>query len=315
MPHVWIRPVSWGAWLGAGLSLLLALSSARAEPAGYIGDEACLACHEDLAGPFHQTLHAKVLNERNARSEAMKRGCEACHGPGQAHADAGGGAGGPDWISFRPDAGEDPARQNAVCLSCHKGGHQIYWEGSPHDQRRVTCTSCHQVMANVSERRLLAKRNEIETCAQCHPLSRAKIWRNSHMPLRRGPATRDVGSEGWMSCSSCHNPHGTVTDKLIDAISVNDNCYSCHADKRGPFLWEHAPVVESCLNCHAPHGSVNPAMLTIAPPRLCQTCHIETRHPTDPRTPESRFVIGQSCLSCHPKVHGSNHPSGMRFNR
>lgn len=308
------------AWLLPGLAgglALLGLATAHAAPSDYVGDETCGACHQKVLGPYHQTLHAKVLGAGAAPGTEMGRGCESCHGPGRTHAEAGGkpGAGGPDWLSFRGDAGEDPERQNAACLSCHQGGRRIYWEGSQHDQRRVTCVSCHNVMRNVSDRRLLARHNQVETCAQCHLLQPAQIWRNSHMPLREGPGRRDLGSEGWMSCSACHNPHGTVTPKLIDAVSVNDKCYSCHADKRGPFLWEHAPVVESCLNCHSPHGSVNPAMLTVAPLRLCQSCHIETRHPTQPQMPQSRFVIGQSCLNCHPKVHGSNHPSGLRFNR
>jgi DmsE family decaheme c-type cytochrome len=118
-----------------------------------------------------------------------------------------------------------------------------------------------------------------------------------------------------MECDSCHNPHGTVTAKLIDAPTVNDKCLSCHAEKRGPFLWEHPPVTENCLNCHAPHGSVNPSMLTVAPPRLCETCHIDARHPAQAHDPQLRFVIWRSCMNCHPQVHGSNHPSGLNLNR
>jgi DmsE family decaheme c-type cytochrome len=146
-------------------------------------------------------------------------------------------------------------------------------------------------------------------------MPRSMIWRNAHMPLREGPATHDVGTEGFMACTSCHNPHGTVTAKLVDANTVNEKCYSCHAEKRGPFLWEHAPVTESCLNCHSPHGSINPNMLTVAPPRLCQQCHVPNRHPTQPQNPQARFVIWQSCMNCHPQVHGSNHPAGMTLNR
>jgi DmsE family decaheme c-type cytochrome len=310
--------------LGAALALLCAAlpRAAHALPPDYVGDETCAACHQELQDPFHQTLHAKALKATREGTEAAGRVCESCHGPGRAHVDAGGGRGqgGEGWLSFRADAGEDPERQNAACLSCHAGGHRIYWEGSSHDQRRVGCTSCHTVMHNVSQRGLLAKASEIQTCSQCHLLPRAQIWRNSHMPLRigpgtRGPATGDIGSEGWMSCSACHNPHGTVTAKLINAISVNDNCLRCHAEKRGPFLWEHTPVTESCLNCHSPHGSVNPSMLTVAPPRLCETCHVDARHPAQAHLPQQRFVIWQSCMNCHPQVHGSNHPSGMTLNR
>jgi DmsE family decaheme c-type cytochrome len=160
-------------------------------------------------------------------------------------------------------------------------------------------------MENVSERRQLAKATEIETCGQCHLQRRAQLMRSSHMPLR----------EGKMTCTSCHNPHGTVAEKLLKANSINDNCYTCHAEKRGPFLWEHPPVTESCSNCHEPHGSNHEKLLKVSKPRLCQQCHVETRHPTRSSDPATRFVFNRSCTNCHSLVHGSNHPSGRPLNR
>jgi len=70
--------------------------------------------------------------------------------------------------------------------------------------------------------------------------------------------------EGAMSCDDCHNPHGSLTSPLLKTNTVNETCYQCHAEKRGPFLFEHAPVRESCLNCHTPHGS-NQATLLVTP--------------------------------------------------
>jgi predicted CXXCH cytochrome family protein len=80
----------------------------------------------------------------------------------------------------------------------------------------------------------------------------------------------------------------------------------------------HAPVNESCANCHDPHGSNHENMLKTAKPRLCQQCHIESRHPTSPYgrdTGSLKFVLGRQCLSCHANIHGSNHPSGFAFTR
>jgi DmsE family decaheme c-type cytochrome len=132
--------------------------------------------------------------------------------------------------------------------------------------------------------------------------------RSSHMPLR----------EGKMTCTSCHNPHGTLTPSLLKEVSLNNTCYTCHAEKRGPFLWVHPPVNENCANCHDPHGSNHENMLRVAKPRLCQQCHIETRHPTSPYgrdTGSLKFVMGRQCVSCHAVIHGSNHPSGFAFTR
>ena len=123
----------------------------------------------------------------------------------------------------------------------------------------VACTSCHTIMKSVSAKYQLKTAFQPETCFQCHKDRRAQMFRSSHMPMR----------EGKIVCSDCHNPHGSVTEKLIRENSVNDNCYKCHAEKRGPFLFEHAPVRENCLNCHDPHGSINEFSLKMSRPRLC----------------------------------------------
>jgi DmsE family decaheme c-type cytochrome len=207
------------------------------------------------------------------------------------------------------------SRINGACLTCHKGGERSYWHGSAHESSDLACTSCHVVMESVSHGNLLASRTEVETCARCHQLQYSRIFSNAHMPLRPGAFEVSTASEGKMRCSSCHQPHGTVTESLIRNISVNDQCLTCHAEKRGPFLWEHSPVPENCLNCHDPHGSTRRAMLKMNVPRLCQTCHVSTGHATNPREPTDRFAVGSSCLPCHTQVHGSNHPSGFALTR
>jgi DmsE family decaheme c-type cytochrome len=63
---------------------------------------------------------------------------------------------------------------------------------------------------------------------------------------------------------------------LLKADNLNDLCYTCHAEKRGPYLWEHAPVRENCLNCHYPHGSNNDKLLVQTRPFLCSGCHSTT---------------------------------------
>lgn len=290
--------------LALALGICLAAHVSAQEGGGYVGDEACAACHADPHPQFTQTVHAKVIGERNARNELMRRGCEACHGPGRAHVEAPGRG---ELIAFDGESSEPIARENAACLACHSGERRLYWEGSAHESVDVGCTSCHEVTKQVSERYQLAHRSETDTCAVCHPIQRSRLFRNAHMPLRPG--------EDKMSCSSCHNTHGTVSEALIAEVSTNESCYRCHAEKRGPFLWEHPPVNEDCLSCHDPHGSTRARMLRVSLPRLCQQCHIGTLHPGDPRAPGDRFVLGGSCLNCHPTIHGSNHPSGFAFTR
>jgi DmsE family decaheme c-type cytochrome len=271
--------------------------------ATYVGAQVCLGCHVAQAAAFNQTLMGRVF--RNPRNAQERGNCETCHGPGSLHVKAGGGRGVGGIISFRPD---DKSRtiedNNGICLSCHERGDRTYWKGSPHETRDVACADCHQVMQRVSTRHQLAKGTELETCFQCHKDKRTQVLRSAHMPLR----------EGKMTCSDCHNPHGSATDNLLKEVSINDVCYKCHAEKRGPFLYDHPPVRENCLNCHNPHGSNNEYMLNVARPRLCQQCHTLGGH-AQPGNPWSKFMTANSCQNCHSQIHGSNNPSGARFQR
>jgi DmsE family decaheme c-type cytochrome len=122
------------------------------------------------------------------------------------------------------------------------------------------------------------------------------------MPLR----------EGKLTCTNCHNPHGSASDAMLKEASINDNCYKCHAEKRGPFLWEHPPVRENCLNCHEAHGSNLEYLLKVQRPRLCQDCH-SIGHAS--QSPLVNTAFNRSCNNCHSQIHGSNHPSGVLFQR
>jgi DmsE family decaheme c-type cytochrome len=271
--------------------------------ATFVGGQVCMGCHVAQAAAFNQTLMGRVF--RNPRNAQERANCETCHGPGSLHVKAGGGRGVGGIISFRLDDNSRTVEENnGICLTCHERGDRTYWKGSPHEKRDVACGNCHQVMQRVSPKFQLAKGTELETCFQCHKDKRTQMLRSAHMPLR----------EGKMTCSDCHNPHGSFTDALLKEVSINDVCYKCHAEKRGPFLYDHPPVRENCLNCHNPHGTNNEYMLNVARPRLCQQCHTLGGH-AQPGNPFSRFMAGNSCQNCHSQIHGSNNPSGARFQR
>jgi DmsE family decaheme c-type cytochrome len=209
-------------------------------------------------------------------------------------------------ISFRKN---DPGRRvednNTICLGCHERGGRNYWSGSTHETRGVACTECHTVMQSISRKANLKTETEPETCFQCHKDRRAQMFRSSHMPLR----------EGKIVCSNCHNPHGSATESLLIESSINGNCYKCHAEKRGPFLFEHTPVRENCLNCHDAHGAVNEYLLKVSRPRLCAECHTIDHGPLIAAGPKVVQGFGRACQNCHSRVHGTNSPSGALLQR
>jgi DmsE family decaheme c-type cytochrome len=274
---------------------------AQQPAAGYVGEDACLTCHEPQQQGYFGSPHHRILDPR---TPAAKQGCESCHGPGAKHAED------PAGVPVRIFRAVPPDEVNATCTSCHSRGEHALWDGSQHESRGLSCISCHSVHTPKSPKGQLKAEDQAAVCASCHRDKVAKLDRSGHMPVR----------EGKMQCSTCHNTHGSTNVRLLrKGDSIAEACTSCHADKRGPFLWEHAPSRDGCVTCHDPHGSMNERMLVAKPPILCQRCHVATRHPStiydQAAIGTSVRVYARSCVTCHSAIHGSNHPSGQRFIR
>ncbi|OFW23661.1 MAG: hypothetical protein A3G21_07025 [Acidobacteria bacterium RIFCSPLOWO2_12_FULL_66_21] len=277
--------------------------AASQQSAGYVGEQTCLTCHGEMTRGYHGSAHGQAANPRTPRAN---NGCESCHGPGAAHVED---PAKPESIKRFPTM--KPRDVSETCLTCHTRGAHTQWKGSMHDARNLSCITCHSVHDHKSEKALLKTATVIDTCATCHRAETAKLQRSGHMPLR----------EGKMDCASCHNPHGTTNARMLRAGNwINETCVSCHAEKRGPFLWDHAPVREACNTCHDPHGSNNDRMLVAKLPMLCQRCHIGTRHPStiydgNQLNARSNRLVGRGCVNCHSQIHGSNSPAGSTFLR
>ena len=271
-------------------------------PAGYAGSEACATCHTGYDASINASKHGQA---KNPRTPAAAMGCESCHGPGEAHMN--------DPEKMKPVQFNKLSAKavTETCGTCHNRGVHAQWKGSQHEARNVSCVTCHSVHHPKSPTSQLKASTQQQQCMSCHRDKVAKLDRSGHMPVR----------EGKMECSSCHNPHGSTNVRLLKTgNTINEACSSCHAEKRGPFLFEHAGVSgESCATCHDPHGSNNDRMLVAKLPFLCQRCHNHTRHPStiydNKVVNSSNRLFSRSCVTCHSAIHGSNHPAGSTFLR
>jgi DmsE family decaheme c-type cytochrome len=267
---------------------------------------------------MYQTRHG-------VRADARTPTCQSCHGESANHLKGNvGGAGRPlPDIVFKKGASSANAASSAACIACHQSGKRQHWDGSQHQSRDLSCASCHSV--HVKSDPVLSKATQPEVCFSCHKTERAQTHRISTHPL----------DAGKMTCSDCHNPHGSTGPKLLVKNTVNETCYTCHAEKRGPFLWEHAPVVDDCTNCHTPHGSSNTPLLKTRAPFLCQQCHsgdhgkniysggnlpsgnitsVNGIQGVANQSPPAQ-LNGRACMNCHSLVHGSNNPAGAKFQK
>ena len=101
----------------------------HAKPAGYVGSETCKSCHDEAYTSLSESAHKKLFTE----SKPEKQGCEACHGPGQAHVDGNGDA---SKIFRFTDARAPQVR--ARCGACHES-----LSVDSHTNSSASCLSCH----------------------------------------------------------------------------------------------------------------------------------------------------------------------------
>ena len=276
-------------------------------------DAKCTRCHDEVDNPkllaIGKTRHGTTADQRTPT-------CTSCHGDSKDHLGYTGSDTPPKPDrTFTKNTKTPASERSAACLTCHqKDAKRSHWEGSTHQTRDVACSSCHQI--HTAHDKVRDKRTQPEVCFTCHKEQRTQVSKPSHHPIL----------EGKVSCSDCHNPHGSVGPKLMKRDNVNDTCYTCHMEKRGPFVHNHEPVNDDCMNCHNPHGTVAENLLKMRPPFLCHQCH--TPHGPQPPTligqpagqpgfaaPKTtsgksiNYFQGRGCLNCHTQVHGTNNPS------
>ena len=300
--YCWVTDTMAGIRLTSFFALCLTLLMTAGVSAQ--DEAACFDCHDS----DDTKTHAVFKSVHGSLGGGGVAACTACHGPSEAHNRR--GRRNPPDISFGPKWPSDTETRNGSCLNCHEQGDQLLWAGSAHEQENMTCDSCHN--SHQQQDLQLDEALAQEQCLTCHTQVKAQLKLPSRHPI----------DEGKTACVDCHNPHGALGEASLHQVTLNDNCFSCHQEKRGPFLWEHPPVAEDCSLCHRPHGSVHDRLLTTRGPASCQQCHAAAFHPSVPYGSEglpsgnaNQNLLGKNCLNCHSQVHGSNHPSGARLTR
>jgi DmsE family decaheme c-type cytochrome len=255
-------------------------------------------CHPAEVASIAKNPHGKWSHtEKKPQPEDF---CANCHGDGTKHAQSGG-----DVSLIQGFHGLSGAEN---CLSCHDkdktGWHQSFTTGFHSNSAAVNCLTCHSIHNPDPKSTHLVAKPQLPLCGTCHSTISSSF---ENKPYRHRL------DRGGMACSDCHEPHAS-RDAPVRLTREGDlPCLNCHAEKRGPFVFDHVSgSAGNCLSCHEPHGSNNPKMLTWARvDQLCLSCHSQTGGPKTPgRQPPSFHDISlpryRNCTTCHVAIHGSN---------
>lgn len=267
------------------LLALVGLPAAVSADTSDVDDETCFACHDNLEGNLDNSAHALGLM---VPSSGTKLACISCHTGAEEHIDdpsvdnignpATLGSGGTEQICVQchrphpglgvvgvdPHAGQDLActqchsihgtdqhsstdDPSGLCGSCHVATVNRFASQSNHPlmDGSVDCTSCHTFLTSAD---VLAGHGPQANCITCHPDQAGPF-------LFEHEATSSFSTAGE-GCISCHNPHGSVNDRLL--VQPEDRlCGQCHGTPpthRTAHGGQFADM--NCMECHsAVHGS------------------------------------------------------------
>ncbi len=279
--------------------------------ANYIGTDNCLsACHAH--DKKKRDFDASTMGAQLSTKSGMPLvDCESCHGPGslavegitREKVEADRKAGTQTACNYKTliDLRSLPAQaKSLVCLKCHTANASFNlhnWNASPHSISDVSCFDCHNVHMGPD---LTIRLEEMENmCEKCHQEVKAEFSLPSRHPIR----------EKKIFCTGCHEPHGSAANYMLKESTIKDTCTTCHAEKAGPFIYEHAENMEDCMSCHSPHGSVNNNLLNIRMPFLCLQCHSGHRTGSAASQLEGKGANYTRCTDCHSQIHGTDIPS------
>ncbi len=278
--------------------------------ADYVGTETCLsACH--YHDKIKRDFEASTMGAQLSRKSGLPVvDCESCHGPGSLAIEGIT----PEKVEQDRKEGKQTACNyerlidyknmpapalSLMCLKCHTGNATFNlhnWNADIHAINDVSCSDCHKVHKGPDL--IVSPKDTAEMCYECHQEVRVEFSLPSHHPL----------PEQRVFCTDCHNTHGNILPKHIRKNTIKEQCTQCHAEKEGPFVFEHADLTENCSTCHSHHGSVNNNLLIVRLPFLCLQCH-EGHRISSASTEERKAAYYTNCTDCHSQIHGTDFPS------
>jgi len=263
----------------------------------------CLGCHDfGPESPVHPMLEGPHGTPGGPDTPMSSGGCQACHGPSEAHAQA------PTRVSpsvsFGPRWSATAEAQDAACLDCHEANVAQHWKDALHMVNNVTCVTCHD--AHAREIKADGAAGQMELCGTCHKAQQSGMHGLQEMAAFN-PA-----------CTTCHNPHddrGPVTEMLDNR---SEGCRSCHdlvrmassakvSDKAKSYHKVMAQTDRTCLDCHqsiahaAPDSvaplipePANSRIVTLFFPGQADSEWLVSRHPGS-----QPLRQGTGCQQCH----------------
>jgi predicted CXXCH cytochrome family protein len=196
-----------------------------------------------------------------------------------------------------------------VLLAMLAGGNRLYAMlivNSSQHLAKSDCVSCHMAGKNVSQQQagMLIASQEI-LCGKCHPTSLKISHPSGFTPLAKLPDTYPLDWKGDLTCSTCHDIHGSSPGLMRGTKQGKDLCLTCHDAK---FFQKMRDGGSSMMVGHLSSGAeVNTPTLD-AYSRQCLECHGRNGDPKLSTNIDRNGVLRHASSSV-------NHPIGVNYQK
>jgi predicted CXXCH cytochrome family protein len=267
-------------------------------------DNNCAGCHFtgfSLKGSANDGYRASAVPDvdgdydfdGDGRSEEINLGCEGCHGPGSEHLESKS-----DGMAIVSPALLTPEREMMICGFCHSRPKGLGGGGTD------APLSADGLMPRPGLRRsefAVSFTQRVDGEAKdFHASGDSKSHHQQYSDFLRSDMYRN-GTE-LMTCSSCHDAHGSDTypKQLVGSADDSSICTGCHAEEAYSGLTRH--VADKTGNQHRSVGSSE---------LRCTSCHMVK---TISSGAQSLALLDDTPSSAAPVQYLQGDISSHRFN-
>jgi predicted CXXCH cytochrome family protein len=225
-------------------------------------------------------------------------GCESCHGPGSEHTSNGG-----DTTRINKSVNE------GVCGKCHDAlnNHYIFtqWKNARHSE--VVYSSSFVQQNNGT--------NNFGNCIRCHD---GQGYVNFTKGIGTNTNAYNVSKQEMITCSACHDPHGSSNDHQIRTRPTNSDTLA------NGFHYSNVGTGIVCLDCHKARQN----NVTLTQTRV-NSAHWGPHHSTQSdvflaqnaatfpgfplyRTTAHKDFLPDGCVTCHMAPTDTSSTSGNK---
>lgn len=173
----------------------------------------------------------------------------------------------------------------------------------------ANCSDCHLASKNATpeQARLLSGAQE-SLCLKCHPKALQVSHPSGFSPRTTPPATYPLDWKGDITCSTCHEIHGSKAGLLRGDKQGKDLCFSCHNAK---FFEKMRDGGSSITSGHL-KGGIDPSAPNIDTySQQCMACHASLSGKMLTNVDRSGIARHSTLSASHPI--GAKYKEAMKF--